>query len=154
MNSKKLKDKLIESLGKIYYMEAFSHLTEFLQGELYVLHFLFVNKDMAINPSILSERLHMSRPRITAALSNLRRKGYVVTKISAHDRRKVLVMLTPEGHSYIVEKQRNVETSFEMFVNGIGEKNALELIRIIDLTASIMDSNDKENELTRIGELK
>ena len=142
MKSEELKDKLIESLGKIYYMEAFNQLVEFLQGELYVLHFLSKNQDREINPSILSDDLHMSRPRITAAISTLRKKGYVETEISKDDRRRVLVILTSEGLSFIKDKQRDVEGSFEFFVKGLGESNAMELIRLIDLTVDLMSTNE------------
>ena len=142
MKSEELKDKLIESLGKIYYMEAFNQLAEFLQGELYVLYFLSQNRGIEINPSILSDKLHISRPRITAALSALRRKGYVETELSKDDRRRILVMLTLEGLSYIEKKQKNVEKNFTLFVEGLGEKNSTELIRLIDLTVDIMSTNE------------
>ena len=144
MKNKDLKDKLIDSLGKIYYMEAFSQLTEFLQGELYVLHFLSQNKGMEINPSILSDRLHISRPRITAALTALRNKGYVETEMSEDDRRRILVILTDEGLTFIENKQKNVENNFELFVEGLGEENASELIRLVELTVEIMTPKDKK----------
>lgn len=143
MESKDLKDKLIESLAKIYYMEAFSQLTEFLQGELYVLHFLSQNKGMEINPSILSDKLHISRPRITAALSALRIKGYVETEMSEDDRRRILVILTKEGLIFIENKQKNVERNFELFVEGLGEENVTELIRLVELTVDIMTPKGK-----------
>jgi len=143
MESKDLKDKLIESLGKIYYMEAFSQLTEFLQGELYVLHFLSENQDREVNPSILSDKLHISRPRITAALSALRKKGYVETEMSEDDRRRILVKLTEEGLIFIEDKQKTVEGYFDLFVEGLGDENASELIRLIELTVEIMGPKDK-----------
>ena len=143
METTDLKDKLIASLGKIYYMEAFSQLTEFLQGELYVLHFLSQNRGMEINPSILSDKLHMSRPRITAALTALRNKGYVETAMSEDDRRRILVILTNEGLTFIENKQKNVERNFGLFVEGLGEENATELIRLVELTVEIMTPKDK-----------
>lgn len=143
MESEDLKDRLIESLGKIYYMEAFSQLTEFLQGELYVLHFLLENQGIEVNPSILSDKLHISRPRITAALSALRKKGYVETEMSEDDRRRILVKLTKDGLIFIEDKQKNVEGYFDLFVHGLGEKNAAELIRLIDLAVEIMRQKDK-----------
>lgn len=138
-----LKDKLIESLGKIYYMEAFSQLTEFLQGELYVLHFLSENHSREVNPSMLSDKLHMSRPRITAALSALRKKGYVETEMSVDDRRRILVKLTLEGLNFIEDKQKTVEANIDLFIEGLGEANLSELIRLIELTVDIMGSKDK-----------
>lgn len=142
MNTEDLKYKLIESLGKIYFMEAFSELTEFLQGELRVLYFLSINRDKEINPSILSDKLHISRPRITAALTTLRKKGYVDTEISKDDRRRIRVILTKEGLSFIQVKQKNVEKNFELFAKGLGEENSLELIRLIDLIVNVMENEN------------
>ena len=145
MHNNLLKNKLIESLGKIYYMEAFNQLTEFLQGELYVLYFLAQNQDVEINPSILSNNLHISRPRITATLSTLRKKKYVETINCDHDRRKVLVIITTEGLNYIERKKENVDKYFELFIKGLGEENSKELIRLIDLAVDIVNQNKSNN---------
>lgn len=145
MDSKHLKNKLIGSLGKIYYMEAFNQLTEFLQGELYVLYFLAQNQDMEINPSILSDNLHISRPRITATLSTLRKKKYVETINSDYDRRKILVIITSEGLNFIERKKENVDKYFELFIEGLGEENSKELIRLIDLAVDIVNQDESNN---------
>ncbi|MGI6343510.1 MAG: MarR family transcriptional regulator [Bacillota bacterium] len=57
-------------------------LTEFLQGELRVLFYLSLHRQREVYPSLLSEKLHVSRPRITAALAALRAKGYVRARAS------------------------------------------------------------------------
>ncbi len=142
-----LKNELIESLSKIYFMEAFSQLTEFLQGELLVLYFLSQNTDMDLNPSLISSKLHISRPRITATLTTLGKKGYVTTKISKEDRRRIKVMLTSKGFSYIDEKRKNVENYFDVFVEKMDQKDILELIRLIDLTVDIMSTLESSNEV-------
>lgn len=142
MNTEELKYKLIDSLGKVYFMDAFSELTEFLQGELRVLYFLSINRDKEINPSILSDKLHISRPRITAALTTLRKKGYVSTEMSKDDRRRICVILTKEGLSFIQGKQKKVEKNFELFAKGLGEENSLELIRLIDLIVNVMENQN------------
>ena len=105
MSKEDLKLELIDSLEKIYYMEAFGQLAEFLQGELYLLRFLALNNDEEIGPSELSERLHMSRPRITATISALRKKSFLVTELDEIDRRRLKVKITEEGIAYIIKKQ-------------------------------------------------
>lgn len=142
MDNDKLRNELIKSLRKVYLMEAFSELTEFLQGELRILYFLSINRDNEINPSILSDKLHISRPRITATLTTLRKKGYVTTEMSKDDRRRICVILTKDGLSFIQEKQNNVEKNFGLFTKGLGEENALELIRLIDLIVNVMGNQN------------
>ncbi len=145
MNKKVLKLELIDSLEKIYYMEAFSQLAEFLQGELYLLRFLALNKEVEIGPSELSERLHMSRPRITATISALRKKGFVNTELDKKDRRRLKVRITKKGIDYIIKKQALVDENFEEFINGIGEEDTKELIRIVDLAVEIMKNKKSLN---------
>lgn len=138
MDKELLKFELIKSLSNIYFMDAFSELTEFLQGELKLLYFLLENEENEISPSIISKRLHISRPRITAALTTLRNKGFVTTEPSKEDRRRVYVNLTPRGKSFVLERKNNVEKYFDQYVNGLGEKDTKELIRLINLTVKIM----------------
>lgn len=138
MDNEDLRYRLIGSLEKIYYMEEFTQLIEFLQGELYVLQYLDTNKSETNNPSVLSDQLHISRPRITAAISALRKKGYVEAVTSDEDRRKVFVSITDEGRRFLEGKREKVVDSFQEFIQNIGQENTLELIRIVDLTAEIM----------------
>lgn len=145
MDKDNLKLKLIGSLEKIYYMEAFGQLVEFLQGELYLLRFLALNIDEKLNPSQLSKSLHMSRPRITATISGLKKKGFVITKQDKKDRRRLIVEITQKGLEFVKEKQGKVEENFDEFINGLGEKDTIELIRIVNLAADIMEIKQKHN---------
>ncbi|OAB26522.1 transcriptional regulator [Paenibacillus macquariensis subsp. defensor] len=142
MKEIELRNRLIGSLAGLYEMKAFSHLAEFLQGELHLLFFLCQNSDLEINPSILSDNLNVSRPRITAALSTLRKKGYVTMKMAEDDRRRMSVMITPEGKSFVKEKQGNIERYFDILVEGLGETNGLELIRLIEISIETMNKGE------------
>lgn len=139
-----LRNKLTSSLARMYDIKAFSALAEFLQGELHVLHHLSQNSNLEMNPSILSDNLHVSRSRMTAALSTLREKAYVRMEMSEDDRRRMRVMLTPDGDSYIKEKQEKVERYFDVIVEGLGETNVMELIRLIELSVEIMENKEKQ----------
>lgn len=144
MNNNELKLRLVESLEKIYYMEAFSQMTEFLQGELYLLRFLVTNSDEEFGPSELSKRINISRPRITTTISALKKKKLVVTEPDKDDRRRLKIKATEKGKKFILKKQEHVVENFDAFINGIGAEDTLELIRIINLAADIM--HDKNNK--------
>ena len=145
MDNNNLKLQLIESLEKVYYMDAFSQMVEFLQGELYFLNFLAVNSDEEFGPSELSEKLHISRARTTTIISALRKRKHVVTELDEVDRRRLKIKATEEGIAFIMEKQKKVEENLDTFICGIGEKDTLELIRIVDLAADIMNNKDNKN---------
>lgn len=131
MKQQQLKKDLIFSLSQLYEMKAFSVLAQFLQGETQVLFFLALHRDREINPSDLSDSLHVSRSRITATLSSLRKKGYVDMELSTEDRRRMLVTLTEAGLSQILEKQKQVDSYFDQLVAGLGEETTLQLNQII-----------------------
>lgn len=141
MNHDELRNALTSSLSKLYEMEAFSCLAEFLQGELNILYQLSQSGDREVNPSTLSDKLHVSRSRITAALSALRKKKFVKMDISRDDRRRIRVTLTPEGASYLKSKQERVEKYFDVLVEGLGEDNVKELIRLIELSMKTVGEN-------------
>ncbi|QYK61553.1 MarR family transcriptional regulator [Paenibacillus sp. S25] len=144
MKDYELREELRESVNRIYDMELFSSLTELVQGENHVLQYLVQHRDDEINPSLLSDHLHVSRSRITATLTGLRKKGYVTMEMSEHDRRRMCVRLTVDGESLIKQKQQRIEGYFEALVVGLGEKNVKEFIRLIELSLSIMNAGSIE----------
>jgi len=137
-----LRNKLTSVLSQMYDTVAFTSLAEFLQGEMHVMYNLYMNKDMEINPSILSDNLQVSRSRITSALSSLREKGFVIMEISESDRRRMCVQLTYEGEKFIKGKMQNVEYYFDNIVQGLGEKNTEDLIRLIELGIDVMNGKE------------
>ena len=81
MKAEAVRNELLDSLYHILDLEAFSTLDDFLQGETLLLRELALRRE-PVCPSDLSDQVHLSRPRITAALSALRRKGLVRTEPS------------------------------------------------------------------------
>ena len=77
MDKRQLRDRLTASLSRLYEGEAFACLADFLQGEISALYHLSQSRGAGMNPSALSEKLRVSRSRITATLSALRKKGFV-----------------------------------------------------------------------------
>jgi len=137
-----LRNNLQASLNSLYEMGFVENLAEFWQGKLHVLEYLYRHGNSEINPSVLSDALDVSRARIATALSALRNKGYVTMEMCEHDRRRMRVMLTNEGKQFIEGKQHEVEKHFDILINGLGEKNVLELIRLTDLSKEIIGDED------------
>ncbi|MGI6343539.1 MAG: MarR family winged helix-turn-helix transcriptional regulator [Bacillota bacterium] len=142
MDTERLRDELMDALAGMYEKKAIAALAEFLQGELRILVYLSQHRGDGVNPSQLSDRLHVSRSRITAALSALRRKGYVQMEISEADRRRMLVTITPAGAAHLRSKQEQVERYFDHLVEGMGEENVRQLIRLIELSNQIIGDEE------------
>ena len=47
------------------------------------------------------------------------------------DRRRVYLMLTPPGTSYIVERIHSVQQCIETLQKGLGETDVLEIVRLL-----------------------
>ena len=101
METAALRRDLIGSLQNVYHLEAFAALSELLQGESLVLTGLLSHQEGVVHPSDLSRELHLSRPRITAALSALQRKGLIAMHRSSTDRRRIQVSMTEAGREII-----------------------------------------------------
>lgn len=139
METVELRHQLIRSLQSVYQLEAFSALAELLQGESLVLTALQVQEGV-VYPSDLSRQLHLSRPRITAALSALERKGLIAMHRSPTDRRRVQVSITDAGREMIGGRLMRMEAYFDKMLAGLGDTDARTLIHLIDRCVEVMDT--------------
>ena len=138
MTQTELRKKLTDSLSGLYETEAVARLAELLQGEHRVLLYVYEHGDDEINPSTLSDVLHVSRARITTALTALRQKDFIKMEMCEEDRRRMRVILTLPGRQYIEAKQREVESHFDELIRGLGENNTMEFIRITRQSIELM----------------
>ena len=134
-----LRGQLIRSLEEVYGLEAFSALAELLQGEALVLRALAAQTPRALSPSELSDRLHLSRSRITGALNSLRRKGLIRTEPAPADRRRLLVYLTEAGARRIAGQLDAMNAYFDRMIEGLGPAEARTLIELIDRCVTVME---------------
>ena len=139
MSTDVLRHQLIGSLRSIYGLEAFGALADLLQGESLALNFLLERQGQEVYPSDLSRELHLSRSRITGALTSLGRKGLVETRHSQADRRRVQVAITDQGAALIAGKLARMEAYFDKMLDGLGEADARTLIDLIRRCVEVMD---------------
>lgn len=140
METTALRRELIRSLQDVYQLEAFSALAELLQGESLVLNCLLSHREGVVYPSDLSRELHLSRPRITAALQSLQRKELIAMHRSPADRRRIQVSITDAGREAIGGRLVRMHAYFDKMLSGLGEPDARTLIRLIDRCVEVMDT--------------
>jgi len=138
MKETELRKRLTDTLSKLYGMNTITRLEEFWQGEQRVLYYLCQHKGGEINPSALSHDLHVSRARITTALTALRKKGYITMELCQKDRRRMRVIMTENGRQYIDAKQAEIEAGFDRLIGGLGENETLKFIELIQKSIDIM----------------
>lgn len=140
METAALRRDLIGSLQGVYQLEAFSALAELLQGESLVLNCLLSHRGGVVHPSDLSRELHLSRPRITAALNALRRKGLIAMRRSPTDRRRIQVSITEAGTEVIGGRLTRMQAYFDKMLSGLGETDARTLIDLINRCVEVMET--------------
>lgn len=84
-----------------------------------------------VTVSVLSERMHSSRPAVTRLVNDLEAQGYVVKLTAKQDRRFVYLLLTPEGKAVLSEAKQSFFTAVNQIGRLLGEADSRELVRIL-----------------------
>ena len=134
----RLRENLLRDLEALYQLPAFGELAALLQGEARVLQYLALHREEAVYPSGLAEALCLSRPRITAALNSLGRKGFLTLKPSLRDRRMIQGRGTEAGLRQIDGQYAAVRGYFDRLLSGLGAEDSRELVRLVGRCAEVM----------------
>jgi len=102
------------------------------KGELFILNFLS-GKDAPVLPSEISEAMHTSTARISAALGSLEKKGQVHREIDTSNRRNILVTITEAGRERIRAIMAGMRGRIVRVLTEMGERDAVEFVRLTKL---------------------
>jgi DNA-binding MarR family transcriptional regulator len=80
----------------------------------------------------VAARMHITSGTVTSLLDNLERQDYVVRSADAHDRRRVLVDITPAAQSILDEALPAIQQVARKIVDGIGVQRQQALLDILD----------------------
>ena len=89
-----------------------------------------------VTVSMLSDRLHNSRPAVTRLINDLEEQGYVVKLTAKQDRRFVYLMLTQEGRRFLPGKACFF-TAVHEIVQMLGQEDSRELLRLLRRIAQL-----------------
>ena len=140
-------DALLEALHAFLNTPLFEEVSSLFKGENRILHYLYQEQRNDVTPSELSEQLHVTRARVTAAVKELQKKEYVQAVHPKTDRRRVYLMLTPPGTSYIVERIHSVQQCIETLQKGLGETDVLEIVRLLMRSFRVFETAAVEKRL-------
>ena len=129
---------------------AMEHIGRGGKGELFILRFLY-NKDTAVLPSEISDAMHSSNARISAALGSLEKKGQIHREIDTTNRRNILVTITEEGGERIRSDMKKVREQMVGILTEMGEQDAVEFVRLIkrfsDIAFRVFDNEPPDGKL-------
>ena len=110
-------------------------------GEDPVLEYLS-RHDEGMNPSDLANKLGYTRPRMTRILDSLEAKGYVRRVPDENDRRRVIACCTEEGREHANDHGSNGISSLAATLSKMGEHDARELLRGLEIAYSLTYDKD------------
>lgn len=130
MDYKDLADEYLKVMYSIRNSNAQKQIDESLNGENFVLFYIFEHKGNVI-PSDVSKAMGSTTARIATILNSLEKKGLILRTIDAEDRRRIIINLTDTGKEYVHEQnQKRIEFITNM-LKYLGEHDAKEYIRIM-----------------------
>ena len=130
------KEKFIKSLIGIYNLDIINYFMNFLQGEQAVLFALYIGDEQ--NPSKISEKLGITKSRMSNIITKLLEKDMIETKSDVLDRRKIVINWKESGRKFIKEKESEILTIFEVFYLSMGETKIKQLSELLEETTLIM----------------
>lgn len=118
-----LRDQFLEMLHEVARTEMVINLVSLVQGEDAFLLQLYINQKM--NPKQLCEALYVSKGRISAIISSLSKRNYIVMDINPNDRRSILIELSDHGKQYLEKKLNDAQEHFELIFKLAGYDTTL-----------------------------
>ena len=100
------------------------------KGELFILKYLY-DKNTAVIPSEISDAMHTSTARISAALGALEKKGQIHREIDTTNRRNILVTITEAGRERSLFESKEMRKHLVNILKEMGEGEALEFVRLL-----------------------
>lgn len=130
MDYESLAHEYMEVMHHMHGRNAQKRFNDSLHGEHFVLSYISKHEGNVI-PSDISNAMGATSARIAAALNSLEKKGLILRRIDAEDRRRILIDLTDAGRER-VHKQNQMMMSFVTnMLQYLGEDDAKEYIRIM-----------------------
>lgn len=97
--------------------------------------------------SDLHDKARFSMSAVSQSLASLERKGYVTRSMSAQDRRKITVSLTPEGEAFLRRIDERMDQTMQRVVERYGEADMWRLMEQVQRLLSVMEQVHHEMDL-------
>lgn len=133
------KINFLNSLLDIYNLDVTSELIKFLHGEQAVLfHLKHHGKTI---PSDISEKLSITKSRMTTIISSLVKKEMIEIKQDKTDFRKKNIKLTKKGLKEIDKIELEILKMFDYYIEKLGIEKLKNLTVLLNETVKIMEGN-------------
>ncbi|MFZ2257189.1 MAG: transcriptional regulator [Clostridiaceae bacterium] len=103
--------------------------------------------DTSVDLSEVQSHTHITKAAISQMFSSLEKRGYVIRETDKTNRRKITVVLTPEGEAVLKRAKEETEVSLDEMLLRLGTENAKQLITLITQLSDIADEINQERQM-------
>lgn len=97
-------------------------------------------------PVMLAELLGVSKPMITAHLTSLTNKGFIMKKPSNEDKRAYYILPTEKGLELVESAKVDMNKNLEALINGMGREKFAEFVRLAQQANEILGEKFNKEE--------
>ncbi len=137
MKNNDLVYELIESMLELKKVKSHSIcIDDNLSGNEKMVLFIIKNigNDNGILLSKVRNKIKFAPSTVTPIITSLEEKGLIERKIDKKDRRNIYIYLSEKGEKFTENVNDRWRSSLKGYIDYIGEKDALEIIRLINQT--------------------
>lgn len=141
MNRRDLAEAFLNQLSNTKHIKIDRSFNKMVQGDSFVLNYLYVNNKKA-HPKEISDAMAVTSARIAKILRDLALKGMITRTVDDNDYRQIFIVLTNKGEKYVKELREYAILKIEEGFSALGEKDIEDLIRIREkMTKALNEKN-------------
>lgn len=137
MEKRELAEKFLEQLCNTEHLKADRAFTKVVQGDSFVLNYLYTHNCQA-HPKEISLAMAVTSARIAKILRGLKSRELITRAIDRDDSRQVVIVLTSKGISEVERMRDEAISRIEACFSTLDEKDIRDFIRIKDKITSAM----------------
>lgn len=156
MNKLEIQSELFQVIFRLKYVLRKSYVAgELHPGAFHLLHLIEKNEkkleisdkeEYGTSITLLSEKMHVSKPAVSRMVKELEKKEYVVRITSQSDKRMVFVTTTSKGKNEIAKAKEEAIFLISQMGEKLGESDSKELIRLLNRLHDIVNEIKIERE--------
>ena len=143
MDNSHLANEFIECFESFNTERMLNRLKLNFKGENVILYLLMEDGGRS-TPGKLCKKVDFTAARISAIIKSLENKGYVEKIQNSDDKRSNIVAITTQGFMYYMLLRQQLVQKVMAITEQLGERDVMELIRIINRISVISDSMEEQ----------
>ena len=95
--------------------------------------------DSSVDLSQIQCHTHITKAAISQMFTSLEKRGYIIRETDKSNRRRITVVLTPQGTEILAQSQQQANKTLEEILLRLGEEKAQQLVELLSELSDIRD---------------